>query len=122
VAQQIPTFQNIMIFQKIIKKIPMRGHNKSKQLSNNLNLLLNDVINIGGAQEMTILELAKLVIEKINSSSKIVHLPALKEGDMRRRMPDNSKMKAVLGKELIPIEDGIDLMLNDKDFINQCAE
>ena len=40
---------------------------------------------------------------------------------MRRRMPDNSKMKAVLGKDLISIEDGIDLMLNDKDFINQCA-
>ncbi|MDB4710702.1 NAD-dependent epimerase/dehydratase family protein, partial [Flavobacteriales bacterium] len=85
------------------------------------NLILNDVINIGGAQEMTILELAKLVIAKTHSSSQIVHLPALKEGDMRRRMPDNSKMKAVLGKDLITIEEGIDLMLNDKDFINQCA-
>lgn len=85
------------------------------------NLALNDVINIGGAQEMTILQLANLVIEKTKSASKIVHLPALEEGDMRRRMPDNSKMKAVLGKELISIEDGIDLMLNDKDFINQCA-
>jgi UDP-glucose 4-epimerase len=85
------------------------------------NLILNDVINIGGAQEMTILELAKLVIAKTHSSSQIVHLPALKEGDMRRRMPDNSKMKAVLGKDLISIEEGIDLMLNDKDFINQCA-
>ena len=85
------------------------------------NLALNDVINIGGAQEMTILQLANLVIEKTKSASKIIHLPALEEGDMRRRMPDNSKMKAVLGKELISIEDGIDLMLNDKDFINQCA-
>ncbi|MDG2370734.1 MAG: NAD-dependent epimerase/dehydratase family protein [Flavobacteriales bacterium] len=85
------------------------------------NLILNDVINIGGAQEMTILELAKLVIAKTHSSSQIVHLPALKEGDMRRRMPDNSKMKAVLGKDLISIEQGIDFMLNDKDFINQCA-
>ena len=85
------------------------------------NLILNDVINIGGAQEMTIMELAKLVIAKTHSSSQIVHLPALKEGDMRRRMPDNSKMKAVLGKDLISIEEGIDLMLNDKDFINQCA-
>ena len=86
------------------------------------NLALNDVINIGGAQEMTILQLANLVIEKTKSASKIVHLPALEEGDMRRRMPDNSKMKAVLNKELISIEDGIDLLLNDKDFINQCAE
>ena len=79
------------------------------------NLGLNDVINIGGAKEMTILELAKLVIRKTKSNSKIIHLPALEEGDMRRRMPDNSKMKAILGKELISIEDGIDLMLNDKD-------
>jgi UDP-glucose 4-epimerase len=86
------------------------------------NLALNDVINIGGAQEMTILELANLVIDKTKSASKITHLPALEEGDMRRRMPDNSKMKAVLNKELISIEDGIDLLLNDKDFINQCAE
>ena len=80
------------------------------------------MINIGGAKEMTILELAKLVISKTKSNSKIIHLPALEEGDMRRRMPDNSKMKAILGKELISIEDGIDLMLNDKDFIKQCAE
>ena len=86
------------------------------------NLAINDVINIGGAQEMTILELANLIIKKTNSSSRIIHLPALKEGDMRRRMPDNSKMKTILGKELITIEEGIDLMIGDKDFINQCAE
>ena len=54
---------------------------------------MNDVINIGGAQEITILELAKLIISKTNSKSKIIHLPPLPEGDMSRRMPDNSKMK-----------------------------
>ena len=86
------------------------------------NLAINDVINIGGAQEMTILDLANLIIKKTNSTSKIIHLPALTEGDMRRRMPDNSKMKAVLGKELISIEEGIDLMIADKEFMNQCVE
>ena len=86
------------------------------------NLAINDVINIGGAQEMTILDLANLIIKKTNSTSKIIHLPALSEGDMRRRMPDNSKMKAVLGKELISIEEGIDLMIADKEFMNQCVE
>ena len=86
------------------------------------NLAINDVINIGGAQEMTILDLANLIIKKTNSTSKIIHLPALKEGDMRRRMPDNSKMKTVLGKELISIEEGIDLMIADKEFMNQCVE
>ncbi len=86
------------------------------------NLAVNDVINIGGAQEMTILDLANLIIKKTNSTSKIIHLPALTEGDMRRRMPDNSKMKTVLGKELISIEEGIDLMIADKEFMNQCVE
>ena len=86
------------------------------------NLAINDVINIGGAQEMTILDLANLIIKKTNSTSKIIHLPALTEGDMRRRMPDNSKMKAVLGKELISIEEGIDLMIADNEFMNQCVE
>ena len=86
------------------------------------NLAINDVINIGGAQEMTILDLANLIIKKTNSTSKIIHLPALSEGDMRRRMPDNSKMKAVLGKELISIEEGIDLMIADNEFMNQCVE
>ena len=43
---------------------------------------MNDVINIGGAQEITILELAKLIIRKTNSNSKIIHLPPLPEGDI----------------------------------------
>ena len=56
---------------------------------------------------MTILDLAKLVIEMTNSKSKIVHLPALEEGDMTRRKPDNSKMKKILGRELLPIKEGL---------------
>ena len=75
------------------------------------NLMLNDVINIGGAIEFTIKEVAQLIIDKTKSSSNIVHLPALKEGDMTRRMPDNSKMIKILQKDLIPLNQGIDLML-----------
>lgn len=77
---------------------------------------MNDVINIGGADEITILELAKLVISKTNSSSKIVHLPPLPEGDMSRRMPDNSKMKRILGRPMITIEEGIERMLAHPEF------
>lgn len=77
---------------------------------------MNDVINIGGAEEITILDLAKLVIEKTNSSSKIVHLPPLPEGDMSRRMPDNSKMIKILDRPLITIEEGIDKMLDHPEF------
>ena len=80
------------------------------------NLMLNDVINIGGAQEYEIKQLAQLIIEKTNSKSKLVYLPALEEGDMTRRMPDNSKMKQILDSDLISIEKGIDLMLSHSDF------
>ena len=37
---------------------------------------------------------------------------------MTRRQPDNSKMKEILGRELMPLEKGIELMINDKRFLN----
>jgi UDP-glucose 4-epimerase len=70
-------------------------------------LLINDTINVGSNLEMTIVELAKCVIEVLGSSSKLVYLPPLKEGDMRRRCPDNSKMMSLLGRELTPLDKGI---------------
>jgi UDP-glucuronate decarboxylase len=72
---------------------------------NNLNS--NDVINIGNDIEYTMIELARLIIKLTNSSSKIIHLPALKEGDMTRRCPDISKMKSILNRDIISIEQGI---------------
>jgi UDP-glucuronate decarboxylase len=76
-------------------------------------LEMNDVINIGGADEMTILELAQLIIRITNSKSEIVFLPPLPEGDMTRRMPDNSKMKNILNRPLISIEEGIARMMKE---------
>ena len=70
-------------------------------------LLVNDTINVGSNLEMTIADLAKRVIEVLGSSSKLVFLPPLKEGDMRRRCPDNSKMMSLLGRELTPLDKGI---------------
>ena len=80
------------------------------------NLMMNDVINIGGAKEYKILDVAKLIIEKLNSKSKIIHLPALKEGDMTRRMPDNSKMLNIIQNDLISLNQGLDLMLEHPDY------
>jgi UDP-glucuronate decarboxylase len=68
---------------------------------------VNDVLNVGSDIEMTILDLAKKVISIAKSKSEIIHLPALEEGDMLRRCPDTSKMKAILGRELISLENGI---------------
>ncbi len=71
------------------------------------NLHLNDTVNIGSDFEITVLDLAKLIMKITGSKSEIVHLPALEEGDMTRRKPDVAKMKKLLGRELITIEDGI---------------
>ena len=85
------------------------------------NKVVNDVINIGGAKIMKVIDLANLIIEMTNSSSKIVKLPPLKEGDMTRRQPDNSKMLELLGRDLIPIREGIEKMLSDKKFVQSCV-
>ena len=68
---------------------------------------INDIINVGSDKMFTVLELAQMVIRLCNSKSKIVFLPPLKEGDMTRRQPDNTKMRAILGRELLGIEEGI---------------
>lgn len=70
-------------------------------------LILNDVINIGSSEEITILDLAKLILKVTKSNSEIVHLPPLKEGDMTRRCPDNSKMKVILKRPMVSMEEGI---------------
>ncbi len=78
----------------------------------NSELGVNDTLNIGNDVEISILELAQLCIDLTQSKSKIIHLPPLDEGDMTRRMPDISKMKKILNRPLISIEDGIRMMLN----------
>ena len=72
----------------------------------------NEVLNVGNDIEMTILELAHKIIEVANSKSEIIHLPALVEGDMRRRCPDNTKMRALLQRELIPLEIGLQKLIS----------
>ena len=80
-------------------------------------LEMNDVINIGGEVVVTILELAELIIEETNSSSKIIYLPPLGEGDMTRRQPDNSKMRKILGRPLLTIREGVKMMITDPVFL-----
>ena len=71
-------------------------------------LHINETVNVGSDREISVVELAKLVIERLGSTSQIAHKPPLKEGDMRRRVPDNNKMREALGRELISIEEGVD--------------
>lgn len=72
-------------------------------------ILINDTINVGSNFEITILDLARKVIGTLSSSSRVIFLPPLKEGDMRRRCPDNSKMMKLLGRQLTSLDDGIRL-------------
>ncbi len=71
------------------------------------NEFINDVFNVGNDIEITILELAELIIKLTNSKSKIVFLPKLEEGDMPRRQPDLSKMRKICTKKQISIEEGL---------------
>jgi nucleoside-diphosphate-sugar epimerase len=77
-------------------------------------LYLNEVINIGNANEISVAALAQKVIDITGSSSSVIHLEALAEGDMSRRQPDNSKMLKVLNRNLLTIEEGIGKMLELK--------
>lgn len=86
------------------------------------NLLINDVVNIGSSVEISMLALAELVIDITGSQSKLVHIDALKEGDMSRRQPDNSKMKQILNRKLISIEQGIRKVLECKFNIKSTCE
>jgi UDP-glucose 4-epimerase len=67
-------------------------------------MALGEVFNVGNNQQISIMELAKKVIEITGSKSsieKIAYEKAYPEGfeDMQRRVPDISKIKQVLGWE-----------------------
>lgn len=81
------------------------------------NKIVNDVVNIGDDRSISILELAKLIINITGSKSKIAYLPALEEGDMKRRLPDISKMKSLLNREPMDIEKGIKKILDNPKYI-----
>lgn len=77
------------------------------------NLLINDVANIGGNNEISIKELAEIIVRKTNSTSKIIHIDPLKDGDMLRRCPDNTYMREeLLRRPLITLEEGITKLLD----------
>lgn len=71
------------------------------------NLGINETINVGSEHMITVLQLAEIVVSLTNSKSKIVFLPPLKAGDMTRRQPDNTKMRKILGRDLLSLKEGI---------------
>ncbi len=82
------------------------------------NLFVNEVVNVGGEIETTILDLAGMVIKLTGSTSKIIHKNPLAEGDMTRRKPDISKMKTLLeGKPTLSLEEGLKKVLANTEYI-----
>lgn len=66
-----------------------------------------EVVNLGSDEEITIIELANLIKELTSSSSNIVFLPK-RDDDPRRRKPDISKAKKLLGWEpTVPLREGL---------------
>ena len=74
-------------------------------LSNNL--FVNDTVNVGSDNKITIKELAIAIKQVLGSSSKIKYIDPLKDGDMSRRQPDISKMRTYYKNDFINIESGI---------------
>ncbi|MCX6879278.1 MAG: NAD-dependent epimerase/dehydratase family protein [Verrucomicrobia bacterium] len=77
-------------------------------------LWINETANVGSDREVTILELAQMVVAQTGGTAALTHLPPLPEGDMTRRCPDITKMKAILGRNLVSLEDGIERLIQSK--------
>ena len=68
---------------------------------------VNDPVNIGNPQEMTIEEIARRIIEMTGSTSKIVYQP-LPEDDPKVRQPDITRARTLLGWEpKVSLEEGL---------------
>lgn len=68
---------------------------------------INETINVGSDVEITVRELAEAILEVTGSKSNLIDLPKLEEGDMTRRCPDNSRMREILGRDLMSLRDGL---------------
>ncbi|GBC88312.1 Bifunctional polymyxin resistance protein ArnA [bacterium HR13] len=74
--------------------------------------LSGQVVNLGNPQEVSIIDLAKLILELTESSSKIV-FKSLPADDPKRRCPDIKKAKELLSWEpKVSLKDGLKITIN----------
>ena len=83
------------------------------------NMFVNDVVNVGGTIEITILEVAQTIIRLTNSKSEIRFVAPLEEGDMTRRKPDTAKMSKLINRPLVTFEEGLKKVIANTSFIIQ---
>jgi dTDP-glucose 4,6-dehydratase len=68
---------------------------------------VNDPVNIGNPQEMTIEQIAREILRLTGSSSRLVYRP-LPEDDPKVRQPDITRARTLLGWEpKVPLEEGL---------------
>jgi dTDP-glucose 4,6-dehydratase len=68
---------------------------------------INDPVNIGNPQEMTIEEIARMIIKLTGSKSRLVYRP-LPEDDPKVRQPDITRARTLLGWEpKVGLEEGL---------------
>jgi dTDP-glucose 4,6-dehydratase len=68
---------------------------------------INDPVNIGNPQEMTIEQIAQMIIKLTGSKSKLVYRP-LPEDDPKVRQPDITRARTLLGWEpKVGLEEGL---------------
>jgi len=68
---------------------------------------LNDPVNLGNPQELTVLEIAKLILELTGSKSRLVFQP-LPEDDPKVRQPDITRARTLLGWEpKVPVREAL---------------
>ena len=75
---------------------------------------IDDVVNIGNDQEISVLELARTIKSITHSKSEIVHLPPLPEGDMTRRQPDIENMQKLISRPFTSLEEGLQRILESR--------
>ena len=68
---------------------------------------INDVVNIGNDNEITIEDLAKKIKKLLNSKSKIIYGKPLKDGDMKRRKPSLKRINIIKKQKFVNLERGI---------------
>src|SRR5690606_2074222 len=68
---------------------------------------VNDPVNIGNPQELTIEQIARLIIKMTGSKSRIIYKP-LPEDDPKVRQPDITRARTLLGWEpKVSLEEGL---------------
>ncbi len=77
---------------------------------------VNDTVNIGSDEEVSVRQLAETICEVTGSRSVFQNLPPLQEGDMTRRCPSIEKMMGLLGKKPMSLKQGILATIQSPDF------